>query len=246
MGTNVKIATDIFRQRWFRRLGTDEKCLWFYLLAESNLVGVFEVDADAWNFALSPDIPFGDETAFEAFGSRAVRLPCGKGIVVDKLDYQRNFSRNSAQWKWVEKALAEVGLAYDELQVLREKSGDADAMTPQEARKRASTRSAVETADCADETEDAPTEADSAKSKRFVKPTVEEVAEYCRERSNCVDAQAFCDFYESKGWRIGRNPMKDWHAAVRTWEKRDGGRAGRAANAPSREYTARQNMRREF
>ena len=54
--------------------------------------------------------------------------------------------------------------------------------------------------------------------KTFKRPTVEEVAAYCRERNNGVDPQAFCDFYESKGWLVGKTPMKDWKAAVRTWE----------------------------
>lgn len=53
---------------------------------------------------------------------------------------------------------------------------------------------------------------------KFVKPTLEEVRSYCRERNNNVDAQAFIDFYESKGWLVGRSKMKDWKAAVRTWE----------------------------
>ena len=56
---------------------------------------------------------------------------------------------------------------------------------------------------------------------RFRKPTVEAVAEYCRSRGNNVDAERFWNFYESQGWRVGKNPMKDWQAAVRTWEKRD-------------------------
>lgn len=56
--------------------------------------------------------------------------------------------------------------------------------------------------------------------KTFKRPTVEEVADYCRERNNGVDPQAFCDFYESKGWLVGKTPMKDWKAAVRTWEQR--------------------------
>lgn len=56
--------------------------------------------------------------------------------------------------------------------------------------------------------------------RRFTKPTVEEIAEYCRERNNGINAQSFYDFYEAKGWLIGKNPMKDWRAAVRTWEQR--------------------------
>ena len=49
--------------------------------------------------------------------------------------------------------------------------------------------------------------------------TVEEVKEYCKERKNSVDADTFVDFYQSKGWLVGKNPMKDWKAAVRTWER---------------------------
>ena len=56
-------------------------------------------------------------------------------------------------------------------------------------------------------------------NKKFVKPTVEEIAAYCRERNNTIDAESFFNFYESKGWVVGKSPMKDWKAAVRTWER---------------------------
>ena len=59
----------------------------------------------------------------------------------------------------------------------------------------------------------------ATQAKAFVKPTVEEVKAYCAERKNNVNADKFIDFYESKGWLIGKNPMKDWKACVRTWEK---------------------------
>ena len=58
--------------------------------------------------------------------------------------------------------------------------------------------------------------------RRFVKPSVADVEAYCNERGNGIDAQRFVDFYESKGWKVGNSPMKDWKAAVRTWEKHDG------------------------
>ncbi len=60
----------------------------------------------------------------------------------------------------------------------------------------------------------------------FVKPTIEEVRQYCQERRNNVDPQTFFDFYESKGWRVGREAMKNWQACVRTWEKRNGSNKG--------------------
>ena len=56
---------------------------------------------------------------------------------------------------------------------------------------------------------------------RFAPPSVEEVAAYCQERGNSVDPAQFVDFYASKGWKVGREPMKDWKAAVRTWEQRE-------------------------
>lgn len=55
--------------------------------------------------------------------------------------------------------------------------------------------------------------------KRFTKPTLEEVQAYCQERNNSVDAQKWYDYYSANGWRVGKNPMKDWKAAVRTWER---------------------------
>lgn len=62
---------------------------------------------------------------------------------------------------------------------------------------------------------------ESKKAKAFLPPTQEEVEAYCLERQNNVNAQKFIDFYEAKGWMIGRNKMKDWKAAVRTWERAD-------------------------
>lgn len=54
--------------------------------------------------------------------------------------------------------------------------------------------------------------------KKFIKPTLEEVQQYCLERKNKIDAEKFIDYYESNGWKVGRNSMKDWKAAIRTWE----------------------------
>lgn len=57
---------------------------------------------------------------------------------------------------------------------------------------------------------------------KFTKPSYEDVMLYCKERQNEVDPNKFLDFYESKGWRIGNQKMRDWKAAVRTWERRSG------------------------
>ena len=69
---------------------------------------------------------------------------------------------------------------------------------------------------------------------QFKPPTIEEVKAYCLERNNNVDANKWHDFYSSKGWMVGRNKMKDWEAAVRTWEHKDnqGGQAKPKPNRP--------------
>ena len=58
-------------------------------------------------------------------------------------------------------------------------------------------------------------------SSRFQKPTIEEIRQYCLEKGYNVDAEQFFNFYESKGWVVGKSPMKNWRAAVCTWNKRE-------------------------
>jgi hypothetical protein len=64
-------------------------------------------------------------------------------------------------------------------------------------------------------------------SGRFQKPSLDDIREYCISRSNKVDPEQFYNFYESKGWMVGKTPMKDWRAAIRTWEKRETGSPAR-------------------
>lgn len=61
--------------------------------------------------------------------------------------------------------------------------------------------------------------AEQAKRQTFKPPALAEVKAYCQERRNGVDAERFMDFYTANGWHVGKNPMRDWHAAVRTWER---------------------------
>lgn len=76
----------------------------------------------------------------------------------------------------------------------------------------------------------------------FTPPTLNEVSAYCRERQNSVDPEKFIDFYQSKGWMVGRNRMKDWKAAVRTWEKR----SKEISNQKSQELDSFYAMAAEF
>lgn len=82
-------------------------------------------------------------------------------------------------------------------------------------------------------------------ASKFIPPTVEEVQAYCSERNNTVDAQTFVDFYASKGWFVGKNKMKDWKAAVRTWERSRSN--GRVSSKPTQQNpTTEDAFRAEF
>ena len=87
-----------------------------------------------------------------------------------------------------------------------------------------------------------PKRASSASVSRHP-PTVEEVQAYCDARGNGLDAGAFVDFYASKGWKVGASPMKDWRAAVRTWEARHR-ETGASRRAPAREENNGEAVRR--
>lgn len=61
--------------------------------------------------------------------------------------------------------------------------------------------------------------ADKPPRSRFIPPSVEEVREFCQEKNHSIDPEKFVDYYTSNGWMVGRNKMKDWKAAVRSWAK---------------------------
>lgn len=81
-------------------------------------------------------------------------------------------------------------------------------------------------------------------STRFAPPSPEQVRDYCQEKKINVDPDEFVDFYASKGWKVGSQPMKDWKAAVRTWSRRDSSAPpgkkyhNRYNDFPQRQYTS--------
>lgn len=68
--------------------------------------------------------------------------------------------------------------------------------------------------------------------RRFSPPTVDEVMKYCREQGFSVDAERFVDHYESNGWMVGKNKMKDWKAAVRNWSRKENSNHGKTEPKP--------------
>lgn len=85
----------------------------------------------------------------------------------------------------------------------------------------ARTREAIPADDFSQSDNFSPPVQEPAKPKKFQKPTIEQIKAYCQEANKNIDAEAFFDFYEAKGWVVGRAPMKDWKAAVRNWAKNE-------------------------
>lgn len=79
--------------------------------------------------------------------------------------------------------------------------------------------------------------------KKFAPPTLEEVTAYCKERNNNVDPQRFIDYYESNGWLVGKNKMKNWQAAVRTWERNNTNESRQSVSCNASKDTASSQRR---
>ena len=97
-----------------------------------------------------------------------------------------------------------IGYTYDMVPSITDTDTDTESDTVTE------TESETENRVCADKPQ---------KRTRFSPPSIAEVQAYCQERQNNVDAQRFVDYYTSNGWKVGKNAMKDWKAAVRQWER---------------------------
>lgn len=210
MATSRRIDAAFFDQKWVDDLVAAGKAhyvlLFLYLvITRQNPVGIFEVNPRLWNFKLNPPTPFGADDVFAVFGKRIRRIEGhpDKGIIVGFCDFQRNFSKQSKQWAWVVKDLEAVGLTYEDLLRFDEESDqqEFDLGLPPPPLKKAK-------------------EKPETPRRNIVPPQVEWVAEYCASRNNGIDAQSFVDFYTTKGWKVGKERMKDWEAAVRTWEQR--------------------------
>lgn len=221
----IKITTDIFDDEKILLIESMPNAdslivIWFKLLAfagKSNNNGVF---------MLSDKIPYTDEmlatifrrpintvrlalSTFESFGM----IEYMDGVLtisnwekhqnVDGMEKIREQNRKRvAAYREKQKLLS--GNVTCNVTVTERNAVDKDKDKEQEKDK-----------ECIEEGETAP-----AKRKRFTPPTIEEVKAYCIERKNGIDPQAFIDYYEARGWNIGKNKMKDWKAAVRTWENR--------------------------
>lgn len=197
------IDTDLFKKRFLRGLPAAYKLLWVYLFCECDNAGIWEVDLEVAGLYCGETYNMAD---FEkAFAGRIHFFNNGsKAFIPEFIGFQYGDGLNPTNN--AHKSVIQKLQKYDLMRVLNE-GVTQPPQQPIEGAAKPQSRSKV-----------APK---PQLSKTFQKPTLEEVAAYCQERGNNIDPQAWVDYYTANGWKVGKNPMKDWKAAVRTWERND-------------------------
>ena len=184
-----------WKKPFIKKLPMQYKLLWFYLLDDCNHAGVWQVDLEIASLRIGYKLNLKD--SITALNDKIKVFDNGeKWFIKDFIEFQYGElnEKNRAH-----KSVISVLNKYNLLSLNK------PLTSPSQGAK--------------DKDKDKDIVKAKVKAKRFVKPTIEEVADYCEERSNNVDAEKFYDYYSSNGWKVGKNAMKDWKASVRTWEK---------------------------
>ena len=179
---------------WFRSLAPTLKHGWNYLCDNCDAAGVIELDAELANFQIGERVDW--DALVDASGDRIERLPNGRLHLTKFIDFQYGtLSDTCPPHKPAIKCLKKHGLS----KVLERYQIPFDKVL--------------------DKNKDKDKEKDKGGAGgKFDKPTLPQVAAYCAERGGKVDPSLWFDHYESNGWKVGKNPMRDWRAAVRKWE----------------------------
>ena len=181
--------TDKWKKGFIKNLPAKYKLLWLYILDDCNHAGIWDTDFEVASIRIGSKI--NEKEAAQVLAEQIKIFDGGNKWFIPKfIDFQYGqLNENVNAHKSVIKLLDK----YDVYNI--------EGISP------------VDVAGFEGEI------SKPVKFKRFKKPTTQEVNEYCIERNNSVNPETFIDFYESNGWKVGKNPMKDWKACVRTWEK---------------------------
>ena len=181
--------TDKWKKGFIRNLPAKFKLLWLYILDDCNHAGIWETDFEVASIRIGSKIS--EKEACKVFADQIKIFDDGnKWFIAKFVDFQYGtLNENSRPHQAVIKLLDK----YDVYNI--------EGISP------------VDVAGFQGEI------SKPVKVKRFQKPMLQEVLSYCVERQNVVQGTKFFDFYESNGWKVGKNPMKDWKAAVRNWER---------------------------
>jgi hypothetical protein len=190
---------------WYRGLTPKLKSFWQYCLDNCDHAGVWPVDFDLASFCIGEKVT--KKEVLESFSTRVVFFGSDKMLVVKFISFQYGtLSPDCKMHRPVFASLSKNRLNYDNLKGIDTLSIGFDTLQDKNKDQ--------------DKDQDQEKDSEEKNQKRLsTRPSVEQVAAYCQERGNSVDPQKWHDHYESNGWKVGKNPMKNWQAAVRTWEK---------------------------
>ena len=234
------IDTGLVQQEWYAGLEPKKKALYIHLLCICDPVGMFDISPRMFSMFIGDSIT--EDDVFNSFGGRVKKLSDTKGLIVDFVSFQcgGELRKGCRPHESIYRLILKAGLTIDKLNELSTKHnlrsnienttgslsdgvGNVDGGKADESgvvHKPTHEVSVTATVPAGASQKDAtPEDVAGRSTARFTPPTVQEVKAYCDERHNNVDPQAFIDFYESKGWMIGKNKMKEWQACVRTWER---------------------------
>jgi|TARA_R110002074_G_scaffold389865_1_gene573453 hypothetical protein len=181
--------TEKWKKGYIRSLPTKYKLLWLYILDDCNHAGVWDVDLEVAEIRIGSKI---NKKEAIKYYSENIKIfdNDNKWFIPKFIDFQYGQLNENVN---AHKSVIKLIDKYDLYSI-----GDVDL----------SEISPLDTG-----------ELSKPLIKKFKKPTIEEVKEYCLERGNNINPETFIDFYESNGWKVGKNSMKDWRASLRTWEK---------------------------
>lgn len=217
MDVRRSVSTRFWSDSWIEELNSDEKLLWLYLLTNqnTNMLGIYELPTfKRICFETGLNVQSLSK-AFEWF-ERIHKAFILQGKFVFMPNWVKNQSFNPNMLKSAKKAFADLSndLKTDLYNLGVESFESLSKGWVILPKIEIEIEKEIEIESEKERIQEKP-------QKRFSKPSLLEIQSYCLERKNTVDTQRFFDYYESNGWRVGKNPMKDWKASIRTWEKSD-------------------------
>tara|TARA_R110002074_G_scaffold50320_3_gene128073 strand:- start:2878 stop:3534 length:657 start_codon:yes stop_codon:yes gene_type:complete len=181
--------TEKWKKGFVRSLPPAYKLLWLYMLDDCDNAGVWQVEVEVASIRLG--VKLNENEALKLFGNNVISFDEGtKWFIKEFVKFQQGVNHISElnDNSNPHKSILRIVEQYNLLSLEDNPIQEVEVLKTKKI------------------------------TKRFTKPTIEEVLHYCIERDNSVEGNKFYNFYESNGWKVGKNPMKDWKASVRTWE----------------------------
>jgi hypothetical protein len=225
--------TEKWVEDWFISLPTDYKLLWIYLCDKCDCAGIWKPNVILLNHLYRIKINVADALKFlNQDKERIVVLENGRWFLTGFISFQygNQLKEDCAPHRGVLKILKDNNINSFNSNTLGK------VPEPSERVKEGLDKGSDTLKDKdKDKDKDIPLLKKKEK-KDGITPTLEQVTSFCSERGNIVDPHKFFNHYESNGWKVGRNPMKNWKAAVITWERSEFGNNGKKEEQNGNQY----------